>query len=307
MLDAATASVWAPDIFNTGAYAALHAHRFAGPPLTCTHHVDGVVRGRFQAHLAGPSHAASPGRGPHGGFDVAPDATPDEHEALIDAAEHMLRQAGIKTAEVVQPPMCHAPQQAAQALVRLSRRGWIVTRQELNQAIPVDGHSFARHATYASRKRLAKTARLGIHAVRLPPARYQAAYDTIQDNRRKKGRVLSMAWADVAAMAAAFPTQMHVFAAECGADMLAAAICVAANPRVLYVYAWGERAGAEAASPVTTLAACIHAYAAAHGFSLLDLGTSSVDGVVDPGLHAFKRSLGATDSLKLSFRKVLAP
>lgn len=307
MLDAALPAAFEPDLFNTEAYAALHASRFAGPLLECTYRADGVIRGHFQAQVTAPGRAASPGRGPHGGFGLALDATAEECDALVSAAEHMLRRAGIEVVEIVQAPFCHAPRQAAQALLLLSRRGWIVARQELNQAIPIDGQPFASaHATYASRKRLAKAARSGICATRLEPRHHKAAYDAIQDNRRKKGRALSMTWEDVAAMVAAFPNHVHVFAAGPPGDVLAAAICIVVNPRVLYVYAWGERAGAEAASPVTILADRIHGFATERGFTLLDLGTSSVDGVVNPGLHAFKRSLGAKDSLKLSLRKVIA-
>ncbi len=115
-----------------------------------------------------------------------------------------------------------------------------------------------------------------------------------------------MSWDDVQAMITAFPGRLHLFGAEHHNQLLAAAICVAVSTRVLYVYAWGEIAGAEALSPVCVLADYLSTFARAQGFDLLDLGTSSIEGIVNPGLLAFKRSLGADESLKLWLTKVLA-
>ena len=115
-----------------------------------------------------------------------------------------------------------------------------------------------------------------------------------------------MSWTDVQSMLTAFPTRLHLFGAEQDGQLVAAAICVAVSSRVLYVYAWGEIEGAEALSPVSVLADELSNFARVNGFELLDLGTSSVEGIVNPGLLAFKRSLGADDSLKLWLTKVLA-
>jgi 2-polyprenyl-3-methyl-5-hydroxy-6-metoxy-1,4-benzoquinol methylase len=178
-----------------------------------------------------------------------------------------------------------------------------VTRQELNQWLPVDGRSFLRLGNYANRKRLHRALRLGVTVRLLEPADYGTAYDAVADNRRKKGRTLSMAWEDVQQLAAAFPHQLRMFGAFMAGSMIAAAICLQVRHDILYVYAWGEREGAEAASPVTVLARSIHDFASALGLTMVDLGTSSIDGVVNQGLAAFKRSLGAEASLKLWLHK----
>ena len=290
-----------PDIFNTDAYQRLHRDAFPGPAIR---HVTPL--GAFHAVQREPRVFASPVRAPYGGFDLQEAATAAEREVFIHAAETKLRKAGAQAIELAPPPLCHAPASGARALATLCRRGYVVTRQELNQSITIDGRPFSAIGAYATRKRLQKAARLGVSAHRLGAADHQAAHAAIVDNRRKKGRVMSMSWPDLAAMIAAFPDRMHLFGAtQCGA-MIAAAICVAVNPRILYVHAWGERAGAEAASPVATLAQCIHGFATEQAFELLDLGASSAQGVIDPGLHAFKRSLGAEPSLKLWLRKDLA-
>ena len=297
-----------PDLFNTVEYANLHAHRYRMEGLRCTHRRadQDTVAGVFQAAQCEPGVFASPGRGPYGGFDVSPELSGDEIAEFVASTESSLRAIGARRINVVLPPFCYAPSLGPRVLSVLCRSGYHVIRQELNQALTIEPSGPASYRNHAARKRLSKACRAGVTVRMLASDEHRAGYDAIAANRQKKSRELSMSWHDVAAMAALFPANLHVFGAEQGGQLLAAAICVAVSARVLYVYAWGEIRGAEAVSPVCVLADHLSNFARAHGFELLDLGTSSVDGLVDPGLLAFKRSLGADDSLKLWLTKVLA-
>ncbi len=297
-----------PDLFNTVEYARLHAHRFGGAGVRYIHRQasqPGPV-GVFQAVQTEPDVFASPGRGPYGGFDASPELTDDGLVEFVARTELILRDNGARRVDVVLPPFCYSPILGPRLLLGLCRAGYRVTRQELNQALVIDPAGTTRYQNHAARKRLNKARRAGVTVRSLARHDHRAGYDAIVANRAKKGRTLSMAWDDVAAMIAAFPDRVHLFGAERGGHLLAAAICVAVNTQVLYVYAWGEVVGAEALSPVSVLAHDLSDFARDHGFGLLDLGTSSVEGIVNPGLLAFKRSLGAADSLKLWLTKVLA-
>ncbi len=296
---AAPGTAWHPDLFNTTAYAALHARHPARVHITLPR------RAIFHAMPLGEGRYASPARAPYGGFDADPALDEDAFTAFVADCEHALRHAGATSIGIALPPLCHGPH-LVRRLPTLCRRGWRVTRQELNQSVPITPTPFPAQTAQATRKRIAKALRAGVTARLLPPPDHESAYDAIADNRRKKGRAMSMSWPDVQAMAAAFPAQTHIFGAMHEGRIIAAAICIAANPRILYVHAWGEREGAEPLSPVSLLAAEIHAFASANAFTLMDLGTSSVHGIADPGLVAFKRSLGATPSLKLWLARDLA-
>lgn len=302
-----SAQMFEPDLFNTEAYASLHAARFSGIGVRSEHlrtsrnTPDGV----FHAMQIRPGLFASPGRGPYGGFDVSSDMDEAELAHFIAATEAMLSAAGAQQIDLVLPPFCYSPQHGPRCLAVLCRMGYRVMRQELNQAIVVTEASLVEIGNYANRKRLNKAARAGLSVRQLDVSEYQVGYNVILENRLKKERSLSMSWQDVQAMIAAFPEQMHIFGAEQDGCIVAAAICVAVNRKVFYVYAWGERIGAESISPVSSIAAYVYMFAQTHGFMLLDLGTSSVDGIVNPGLVRFKQSLGATTSLKLWLRKAL--
>ena len=279
---------WSPDLFNLPGYAALH-----GAPIAL--HWPGAA---FHAFGLGQGRYASPGRGPYGGFDADPALEAAGFDDFVDAAEATLRDAGAGRLDVALPALGLAPHHPAR-LVALCRRGYRVVRQELNQAIPVAAPNFADQANRGTRRRLSRAAAMGVTARLLAEDEHRAAYDAIAENRAKKARPMSMSWDDVAAMRDAFPDRVHLFGAERRGEMLAGAIAMRANARTLYVHAWGERLGAEALSPVAGLAECAYGFAAARGIALLDLGTSSVGGVTDAGLVAFKRGLGAAASPKL--------
>jgi hypothetical protein len=302
------ARAFEPDLFNSEAYAQLHARRFDGKGVRCEYFQNGhtALGGAFHAMQISPGIFASPGRGPYGGFDTSSDISDADLEDFVIQTEFKLKAAGATRIEIVMPPFCYAPQRGPQNLALLCRLGYRVIRQELNQALTVGEVNFADQGDYANRKRLKKAARAGVVVRELATAEHKDGYNAILESRQKKSRSLSMTWEDVEAMQAAFPGRVRLFGAEHDRSILAAAICLAVNRRVFYVYAWGERAGAEPISPVSSIAAHLFEYAQHHGFALLDLGTSSLDGIINPGLHRFKRSLGATTSLKLWLQKCLA-
>jgi hypothetical protein len=303
-----TLPAFEPDLFNTEAYARLHASRFFGSEVRSEYFRAGhnMPTGVFHAMQVLPGLFISPGRGPYGGFDISSELDEAELAVFIAKTEARLRQCGAHRVELVLPPFCYAPHCGPRTLALLCRLGYCVIRQELNQALNVGEKCFAVQGNYANRKRLNKANRAGILVRRLNGEECREGYDAIHENRIKKDRSLSMSWQDVQQMQAAFPDRVFHFGAEQHGRIIAAAICMAVNRRTLYVYAWGERVGAESVSPVTSIAAHLFEFAQRGGFTLLDLGTSSVDGIVNPGLLRFKESLGATTSLKLSLGKALA-
>ncbi|MBO1076075.1 GNAT family N-acetyltransferase [Roseomonas marmotae] len=295
----------APDLFNRAAFHRLHRHRpgiGAGAFLQWRQGSSGRICATFQALETEPGYFASPGRGSYGGFDLAGDLGCAEIADFVTAAEAHLQELGARRLGLVLPPFCYAPGRAALVLSTLLGAGYVVERHELNQSIDL------QHARLSSRRNylISRARREGLSTTLLAPRDYQEAHAVLVESREKKGLTLSMSWPDVAEMAEAFPDALRVFGAYHGGSMVAAAICIAVNPRQLYVYTWGERRGSEPLSPVTLIADTLYRHARAGGFQRLDLGASSIGGVVNHGVYAFKKSLGATPSVKLFLGKTLS-
>ena len=67
---------------------------------------------------------------------------------------------------------------------------------------------------------------------------------------------------------------------------------------------WGEDISYIRESPVVILSSGIYDYCSDERISLLDVGTSTMNGFPDPGLLRFKRALGFKESIKLAYRKL---
>ena len=111
-----------------------------------------------------------------------------------------------------------------------------------------------------------------------------------------------MSLEQVRQMAVLFPQRLHLFAVyrdDSRQEMVAAALCLALSPQVLYVLYWGDGPDMRSYSPVAMLASHIYAFCAREGFTVLDVGISTLHEEPNFGLVNFKRNLGFTESLKL--------
>ena len=71
------------------------------------------------------------------------------------------------------------------------------------------------------------------------------------------------------------------------------------SANVVYVLYWGDVGDSwKSTSPVVALCLAIAQDCRKKGYSILDLGTSSVDGIVNDGLKKFKENLGAVSTFK---------
>lgn len=290
------------DLFQTRRYHALHG----GCAFALRERATGVVVAVARFCEEEPRSFWSPGRGSYGGWQLVAgrDAPLAALDAFVAAVEETLRARGAARVGVVLPPLAYDAPQTARWINVLLRAGWSIARHELSYARAVAG-PFLAAVDRGNQKQLKKCARAGLRAGPLAPAERAAAYDVLVENRRKKGNRLSMSFAALEELSAAFPEAVRWSGARADGPLLAAAVALRVNPRVLYVFYWGEAPGAEAASPTTLLADELYAHCLAEGVALLDVGTATLHGVPNEGLIRYKRNLGCTESLKLSLAKEL--
>ena len=125
-------------------------------------------------------------------------------------------------------------------------------------------------------------------------------YELIRRNRSKKGVVPSMGFQQLVDAIEAFPNEYQVFALYLSENMIASAVTVLITPEIRYVYMWADDENFRSLSPVATLCNEIVEYSRKDGIKIVDLGTASLNGVLDVGLARFKLNLGAVQTLKPS-------
>lgn len=120
-----------------------------------------------------------------------------------------------------------------------------------------------------------------------------SAYDLLQDNRSRRGAQLSMSRSSFLATLAENPEDYRCWLAHVEGEILGAALTVQISDETLYVLYWGDSVAGRQMSVVASICDFLIRLAKDEGSLFLDLGISSVAGVVDDGLKRFKENLGA--------------
>ena len=247
----------------------------------------------------------SPARGTYAGWAWAGDLPLEDLGGFMADVEDRLAERGVRSLEMLLPPMAHDPHAFTLAVYLMQGRGWVTTREDLNSHLDVDGRPLEARMSRGNAKRLRQCAREGLVASALRSDELPAAHETLALNRAAGGVTLSMSLAQLEEMQSAFPDDLLLFGVRGGAALAAAAVCLRLSRSVIYVFAWGHRPEYASLSPVVPLAELVYSYCQTSGVGLLDLGTSTLGQVQNPGLLRFKRGLGATESLKTRLRKDL--
>ena len=268
-------------IFHSRTYFDLHAgthYLQSGSSVLPIWTVGGTSHSPLRGTFAGPSSGSL-----------------KDLERVVDMAIDLRGQFHFKLA-----PAGHDEAHFAQAVNVLLRKGFKITRHDLNYEARIAGAACLElRMDRGQVKHLHAAERLGWHVE--PCAFNGQVYDVIADNRKRKGRSLSMSYDAVKAMADTFPEDVICFCIPRKA-YLATAICLRLSPDILYVYAWGDMEGAEH-SPCVLLACGIYDWCAMNGVKLMDIGTATEDGVPNEGLIAFKTRLGFSPSLKVTMSR----
>jgi hypothetical protein len=125
-------------------------------------------------------------------------------------------------------------------------------------------------------------------------------YDVITKNVEQKNRKFSLSLEDLKRMSTvllAKDLELWIYKSNVTGNNVAAAICQIVDHKVVYVFRWGhvynyKDHGLES-SPMTFVADHLCQVYSNRGFTVLYVGTSSFEGVLDENLAHFKESLGA--------------
>lgn len=121
------------------------------------------------------------------------------------------------------------------------------------------------------------------------------AYTVIAANRCSKGYNLAMSLTDVEATATVI--DIDAFILRHGDTDVAAAIVYTIAPGIAHVVYWGDAPGFEQMRPMNLLPYHVFSHYHDLGYSIVNIGTSSTDGVPNHGLCDFKESIGCHTTL----------
>lgn len=289
----------APHVYNTAAFACHNAALadelmfFAlasGRKLRL-----GLIAGRRGDCWCSPFSA------PFGGMTAKGEQSIESYRAFtaLIADRHSGVEGGLR---VTLPPAFYAPDHIAKQTVALAERGTLLYadinhHRPLHAATPPRSRFFPRTI---GTLRLAEThsAEWETFGTERPDA-VDRAYAIIAANHADLGYPVRMSLRQVMATAPLTGSRFTILRLD-GKDA-AAAMVNSSAPGVAQVIYWGDLLSARSLHPMSKLADIVMTDCAAAGFTELDIGPSSSEGIPSAGLSRFKESLGCITSVKPTF------
>lgn len=239
----------------------------------------------------------SPGRGTFGGFDSS-----DFCEREYGNPFTRLRsEFPIETKfRIVLPPEYYLPEMFLPQIAQAREVAGLTEVLDVNHHVEI-GENPELSLSKGNKKRLRQFREAGGTCGPGRLTGLEDAIDLLSESRVRLGASLSLSKEDIEMAFTTLPQTYKLVEARVGGELAAAAITVRISDSVNYVLYWGDDATRwRHLSPVVALFIEIHDQTRKGGFDVLDLGVSSVNGTVNPGLRRFKIGLGALETNRIT-------
>lgn len=244
----------------------------------------------------------SPYRGTFGNINFKPDLDLDVKYECVGLLIDYFKSLKAKKLIVVSEPFAHNQHESGCLFNIYLTCGFKVSNHEINHTLRIDGEPLIVKIRRNNKKRLSKCEREGFVFEQCFEFKdLEKVYALIKDNRESKGFGVSMTFEQIMQMYDVFRDSIYFFKASQNDVDVASAICIKLNPKVLYVFYWGDLLCFRQYSPIVFLANGIYKFAQENKFELLDAGVSSINGNPNFGLANFKENMGFSASPKLTY------
>lgn len=249
---------------------------------------------------AGPSNDGSSGmelRSPYGGsfggFASAADLTSAEHELLVAGAKELARDAGARALRITVPPSPYRSR-GDHAEFALFAQGARVSAQEITHVVSLQGTEDEVWSRIhgAGRRGARKAERLGTTVRSGNVEDLDEFHRLVAENIVAKGKKPTHSLDELRELFRRFPESMILHVAENEGRLVGGILVFRCNARVALSFYTGRAEGADANRCMDLLSERAILDSMERGFEWLDLGTTSIGGVMNPGLEVFKEGLG---------------
>lgn len=202
--------------------------------------------------------------------------------------------------EIYQPEFSHVVRQSLQTA------GFSILFEDVNFHLPIN-NAFKLNLHRSERWKLNKARREGYRFRKINPPLWDLVFPILEQSRLRKGYPLSMDRLELEKVFKTFPDRYKTYGIFLKDQCVAVAITVEISAEIEYIFYTADEFEHRKRSPVVLLHEGIYNECINSNRKILDLGTSSLKGVLNPGVATFKKNLGGITSMKTSYFKRLKP
>lgn len=246
------------------------------------------------------NHLVSVERSTFGGFIFSADTRRSDlihtvNELLSWASDNAVNEVTIRCL-----PEIYAPEEALLTNSVLSEAGFNVLYQDVTQFFIVD-RSAPEMNTHRLRRLRSCWAQKFVFK-RVTAKLLPEAFSLFAESRESKGYPITMSLLEFQEAFEKFSQHYILFGVFDRDKMISACVAIRISSEIMYCFFIGDALAYRKYSPVTQLVHGMYRFAAEYNIKILDLGISTDKGVRNDGLYSFKKSLGTSDSYKLTYQ-----
>ncbi len=225
---------------------------------------------------------------------------------FIGFVENSLKASGVTHITYTNPPTAYQSNQLQLLEVLLNNAGYHIHTAEVGSVIPITGEPLETKMDEWELRKLkqAREAEFVFTSATVNPV--DEIFQFILNIRKEKGYTLSMSQVMMERTVETFPNEFIFFEVMKGYERAAASISIRVTDDILYNFYSAHHSRFDAWSPVVMLVDGMYSWCQQNAITMLDLGTSAVNGQPNFSLLDFKFRLGAHPTSKFTFTKDLS-
>lgn len=227
-------------------------------------------------------------------------------KGMVTGIEEYARQMNHKTVSITLPPAIYGQNKINDLSSVLWSHGWRVSKLDINHHFDLteytDKQQHLEKLPHMTRKNYRKGLKFQLKFRELPLESFACGYQVIQKNRSERGYPLKISQKHMEALLNMEQLRARCFLVEWETIPIASAFVFDITKDVSQVIYWGDIPSYREMSPITFLAIELFDFYAKLNKRILDIGPSSDVGIINEGLADFKKTLGCSTSVKLSFQ-----
>lgn len=260
-----------------------------------TQEIEAVV---YFSMLAHTHEALSIPAAPFGSFYSRSSCSEKDAHQLVYGVKQFFQSKGCQRIEVKHYPVSYDQRIHDLFLKAMYAHGFTTMYQEINQYISLGEYRFEDQLHDSERRRLKKCHQAGFIVERSMHCHPEEWFDRIVRARKQKGHPLTIDLDGLKNLNKPSPADYHFFTVKDQGKTIASAVGIEVLPDVLYYYLPADEFVYQQYSPMVMLIEAMYNFAQQKNMRILDLGISSSEGVLNPGLYRFKKQLGAQEEDK---------